>query len=115
MLSNESLNTENPYAAPQAELDKTRRKIVYINKFNGRLAFWSGLAIGVVLLFLYLPEVHTDRTIPRTTTDYVRAYCVITVVSVVIGLYLGLVSGTPITQKAADSEDEEPQTDVPAK
>lgn len=101
----------NPYEAPQTELRTSKPKVIYVNKFNGKLAFWSGLAIGAVLLFLCLPTVSTERTIPRTTTDCIFTYCLITAISVLLGLYLGAVSGYPIKQEPTELETEEPSTD----
>lgn len=111
-MNNEPAPLDNPYAAPQAELLKAPPKVIYTNKFNGRIAFWSAIFIAALMSSLYLPEVKTHRSSPRTTIDYLIAFTMIGILSSSIGLYLGSVSGTRVQQQSFASKDE-PPTDEP--
>lgn len=110
-MNNPNDPPENPYAAPQAELQNFQPKTVYTNKFNFRVAVWSAIIIAALMSYLYLPEVKTHRTIPRTTIDYLIAFRMIGILSTSVGLYLGTVSGTPFQQPTADPADELPTDD----
>ena len=104
---------ENPYAAPQTEMTTPKSKIVYSNKFNGKLAFWSGVSIALVLLVLFMPTIETDRHPPRTLVEEVIGILMIITISAMIGLYLGSVSGTPMSHEIPGNDSEEPNPDEP--
>ncbi len=97
----------NPYDAPQSDLRTSKPKVVYVDKFNGKLAFWSGLAIGMVLFALFVPMIQTDRDPPRTFVGEILRYTVLAMISIGLGLILGSISGTPMQEPALDKEQEE--------
>ena len=110
-ISNET--PVNPYAAPQAELNEAPPKIIYTDKFNGRLAFWLAVLLAALMLWIYLPEVKTDRTRPRTAVDYIIAFSLTAVLSTSFGLYMGSICGTPEAVQIPEL-DEEPPSDEPS-
>lgn len=103
----------NPYDPPQSDLRTSKPRVVYVNKFNGKLAFWSGLAIALVLLVLFMPSIETDRHPPRTLVEEIVGILMIITVSAMIGLYLGFVSGTPLPEKSSENNPEELDLDEP--
>ena len=104
---------KNPYAAPQAELDRAKPRDVCVRKFNGKLALWSGLVIGTVLLALLVPSVQTDRDPPRSTANEVFKYTIIVMISAGLGLAIGSNSEATVLQEPSETDTEEPAVNEP--
>lgn len=98
-MSNKPLQPENPYAAPQAELFPRKPEVVYVRRFNGRRAFWSGLVIGLIVLSIQLPEVDGES---RGSVEFKFLGLVFTLV---ISLIIGALSESAVEQKASKPEE----------
>jgi Na+/H+-dicarboxylate symporter len=112
-LSTSDDSPENPYAAPQAELNRARTKNISAKKFNFKAALWSCSLIALILFALLVPAVQSSKQRPRTTADNIFLFTVISIISIGLGFAIGSNVETIVSHQNSESEAEEPTSDAP--